>query len=330
MANGNGIASVEASSSSETGSGIAALPPADAGATPANGEKPDSAPVATTGASASPPVTIQPDSPTAPPTPVAATAPPVAAPAPPSAQAATVSAPAAAPNLLDQVDAMSEADRAKLLERLGGKKPDVVADSPAMLFARKVQEVQGAKAAAPPPPAPKPPENEDRWRQRPREMSKLRPPFYIWSQEAIEKSKYEFEIAPGKKETRYRPLYGLMLQRFNQPGDGVPAIIFMTFQKVMAADVDGRIVEAEEGKHILVHCNHGLRQLLPILKSAQELGGVALLSITPTGYYTLTDGSREMTFDAEIESDPSNPMLPRIFSKESAIGELKKNFEALR
>lgn len=309
MANGNGISSVEESSEVGAKAILAALPESssesNATSTAPSGGGVDAV---SSPAVASPPIELQ------------------RAPTPPPP-----------PSLLDQVETLSEADREKLLERLK-KKPEDAAPAPpaaaqasAETFARKVAEVQGSKneAAATAVP-PKPPENEDLWRRRPREMAKLRPPFYVWTREAIEKSKYEFEVEPGKKEWRYRPVYGLMLQRFNQPGEGVPSLIFMLFQKVPASDVDGRIVEAEEGRHILVSLNHGLRQLLPVLKSALELGGVALVSITPTGYHTFADGTPEMTFDAEIEADPSNPRLPRIFSRESALGELKKNFEALR
>lgn len=314
MANGNGIASVEHEvKEPEVAALAAASPNEEAKVEAVEPKKEVTLPVTTTVTTTTVPV------------------PDVPPPLPPPA-----------PKLIDQVDTLSAEDREALIAKLGLKPPAppppaAAHPSGAMSFAQKIVEVQEGKnaaaaaaAAATPPTPPTPQVAEDPWRRRPREMAKLRPPFYVWTIDAIEKSKYEFEVEPGKKEIRYRPIYGLMLQRFLPAGEGTPAVIFMLFQKTFASDVDGRVLEAEEGKHVLVTCNHNLRQLLPILKSASEQGGVALISITPTGYHTLADGTKDMTFDAEIEPDESNKLLPRVFSRESAVGELKKNFEALR
>jgi hypothetical protein len=194
-----------------------------------------------------------------------------------------------------------------------------------------------SSAAAPAqPPAPaaatkpaQPARNIDKWRQRAQPMAKLRPLYYHWTIEAMEAGSYNFEEVPGsgKLEKRYRPLNGLILRRFNEPGDGgSPAVIFMTYTKMMAEDCAGNISEIEDGLHVLMHLNHHARELLPILAEAISRSGRPHVIVTPMGYRHLADGSQEMTFELEVQPDPDDPRKTKLITELSAVG--AKNKEA--
>lgn len=177
-----------------------------------------------------------------------------------------------------------------------------------------------------------PPVDPKRLTQTP--MAHLRPLFYHWTLEAIRATAYEHEIAPGKTETRYDSIDGILVRRLQEPlPDGPPDLIPPTdliiflFEKATAADIQGNILQVPEGSYLAARCNHSTRELVAVLKKAISKGGRPHVRITPMRFVTLADGREEIFCDCQVQPDDRDQREMFIITDQSVnprIGDVLK------
>ena len=117
-------------------------------------------------------------------------------------------------------------------------------------------------------------------------------------------------------EVCYRQtLHGVYLQADMRPA--IPALAFALWEPLRVVDRRGRIIEAApEGSVVLVDATPALLTLLDMDVS----NGCPHVAIRPTRFTTSTSGAETWFFDVQVEPDRRNPQLPKLFTRESALG----------
>jgi len=117
-------------------------------------------------------------------------------------------------------------------------------------------------------------------------------------------------------ETHYRPiLHGVYLAADTRPA--VPALIFALWEPLRVMDRRGKIVEAApDGSVVLVDATPSLLTLLDTDVSQ----GCPHVAVRPTRSTVSTSGAEVWFFDVQVEPDRRNPQLPKLYTRESALG----------
>jgi len=249
-------------------------------------------------------------------------------------------------------------DPSSLAEMLRGKSPEEIAEFERQA-AESLESLKAGLAAARahtsggrpeisvgafdsppvPPPQQAPPPKPEVWEPPPDPhrdpgcpMAKLRPLYYHWTIEAIEKSAYDHPVSPHKLERRYQPIDGLLVSRLNEPGQDPPKMMILLYKKAFVSDSSGKVLQIDPqkmsaGVFVVFHCNHSTRELVPVLKESIARGGRPHVRITPMTWVTLTDGGRELFCEIDVEPDPDDPRKTAIITAESANSRL---LEAVR
>lgn len=117
-------------------------------------------------------------------------------------------------------------------------------------------------------------------------------------------------------ETCYRPvLHGVYILTDTRPA--VPALAIALWEPLRVVDRRGKVIEAApEGSIVLVDVTPSLLTLADMDVSA----GCPHIAIRPTRFATSTSGAETWFFDVQVEPDRRNPQLPKLYTRESALG----------